>query len=73
MPEPITHQMFLNWLDHPVTRRLVKDMRDARQKTLELLGDYYRGSEQPNDDRLRGFIRGIDEVLSWETGDGDSV
>lgn len=67
MPEPITYQMFRNWLDHPVTRKLHDDLKVARQECLETLGDYQRrAEEQPNDDRLRGLVRGIEEVLEWE-------
>ncbi len=70
MSEPITRQMYLNWRDHPVTRRLYKELRKARQETLEILGGYYRGTrEQPNDDRLRGFIRGLEELIEWEVGE----
>lgn len=67
MPEPITYQMFLNWLDHPVTRKLHEALKQAKQESLETLGDFLRGpQEQPSDDRLRGFIRGIEVVLEWE-------
>lgn len=70
MSEPITRQMYLNWRDHPVTRRLYKELRKARQETLEILGGYHRDArEQPNDDRLRGFIRGLEELIEWEVGE----
>ena len=62
MPDPITHQQYLNWLDHPVTRRLKKELRKARQECLEALADR-------DDDRLRGHIRCIDEILGWEAGE----
>ncbi len=70
MSEPITRQMYLNWRDHPVTRRLYKELRKARQESLETLGGYHReAKEQPNDDRLRGLIRGQEEILDWEVGE----
>lgn len=70
MPDPITRRQYLNWLDHPVTRRLFKELKAVRQGQLEVLGNYHRTQEdQPSDDRIRGAVWTIDQVLEWEVGD----
>ena len=72
MPDPITHRQYLNWLDHPVTRRLHQELKELRQEVLETLGDIHRGKDEvPGDDRLRGVIYGFDQVLGWEVGEGE--
>jgi len=67
VPQPITRRQYLNWKESPVSRKLRQELRALRQEALEKLAEYHRGKDEvPGDERLRGFIRAIDEVIDWE-------
>ena len=65
MPQ-VTPEMFRQWLQHPVTQALHREVRQAQEELRQRLAEFERhpGAE-PSDDKLRGAIFGMQQALDW--------
>jgi len=70
MEVPISKEQWEEWRINPVTQEVYRALRVLRQEQVDNLTEFSRVKAiEPNDDKVRGMIYGIDLILEMEVKD----
>ena len=66
MSDQVTPEMFHHWLIHPVTQKFMEDLREYRQRNVEVATDCERPCDIEGTAKLKGTIYGLDLAIGWK-------